>query len=75
MKLSNTSKPVSYQKYKIACCTPSSTVQVGTVSFPSSTDNCYFGGLAFWSSKSGFRGETQVTARDGSVYLLTPSKE
>jgi hypothetical protein len=75
MKLSNTSKPVSYQKYKIACRTSLSTVQVGTVSFPSSTENCFFGGVAFWSSKSGFRGETKVAARDGSVYLLTPSKE
>jgi len=73
MKLSNTSKPVSYQSYKVT--STRNNVQMGSVSFPSSTENCFFGGVAFWSRKSGFRGETQVTARDGSVYLLTPSKE
>ena len=73
MKLSNTSKTVSYRTYKVT--STRNNVQMGSVSFPSSTENCFFGGVAFWSRKSGFRGETQVTARDGSVYLLTPSKE
>lgn len=73
MKLSNTSKPVSYRTYNVTSVR--NNVQMGSVSFPSSTENCYFGGVAFWSRKSGFRGETQVAARDGSVYLLTPSKE
>jgi hypothetical protein len=77
MKLSNTSKPVSYRTYNVTSVRTSTrnNVQMGSVSFPSSTENCFFGGVAFWSRKSGFRGETQVTARDGSVYLLTPSKE
>jgi hypothetical protein len=73
MKLSNTSKTVSYRTYNVT--STRNNVQMGSVSFPSSTENCFFGGVAFWSRKSGFRGETQVTARDGSVYLLTPSKE
>jgi hypothetical protein len=73
MKLSNTSKTVSYRTYKVTSV--KNNIQMGNVTFPSSKDNCYFGGVAFWSRKSGFRGETQVPARDGSVYLLTPCKE
>ena len=73
MKLSNTSKPVSYRTYKVTSVR--NNVQMASVSFPSTTENCFFGGIPFWSSKCGFRGETRVASGDGSVYLFTPSEE
>lgn len=70
MKLSNTSKSLSYRTYSITSL--KNNIKMGEVTFPNNTTDCWFGGIPFWSPKKGFRGETQVPAKDGSVYFLTP---